>query len=194
MKIKNLLFTLCFLTIAVVTNGQTFAIDQGAIWVGGMASFTSSGGDLFEYDGDRASTITLAPTVNYFIVPNIFIGGSLEVSNSKQGDYKDTGFGIGPQVGYVIGNESSTSFPFIDAGAKLHTSKSEYGSYDSKTSGTDIFVGAGIVLPVAGHIGFTVEAAYHMMKLKEKDADDSYSGNIFSIGIGITGLLYNPGK
>jgi len=29
-----------------------------------------------------------------------------------------------------------------------------------------------------------------MMDLKDKDFDDNYSGNVFSVGIGIAGLLF----
>jgi hypothetical protein len=66
----------------------------------------------------------------------------------------------------------------------------DYGSDNSEGSGTDIFFGAGIVVPVKSHLGITIEAGYHMMDIKEKETDTSYSGNIFAIGIGIVGLLF----
>jgi hypothetical protein len=191
MKIKLLIFILCLLACVSNLSAQEFAVDKGATFIAGVASFTSQSGDLFEdYDGNNATTFNLSPSINYFVAKNFFVGGGLEFAYEKQGDYKSNNIGIGPQIGYAFGNENSTAFPFFDVGIRYYGMNIDYGSDDSKGSGTDIFFGAGVVVPVKSHLGITFEAGYHMMDIKEKESDTSYSGNIFAIGIGIVGLLF----
>jgi len=193
MKLKSVVLLIFCMVLTTQIFSQQYAADKGAMWIAGTGSFTSSGGDLFEdMDENRATCISFTPAVNYFVIPNVFVGGAIELSTDSQGDYKDTGFGVGPHAGYVFANESSTALPYVDAGFRYYSTKYEGGSWDSKTTGSDIFIGAGVVLPVAGHVGVVIDAGYHMMSLKHEDADESHSGNIISLGIGITGLLYNP--
>ncbi|WP_297100160.1 outer membrane beta-barrel protein [uncultured Draconibacterium sp.] len=191
MKLKPLLFAFALLVSTSSLFAQEFAVDKGATFISGVASFTSQGGELFEdYDGNNASTFNLSPSVNYFVGKNFFIGGGLEFAHEKQGDYKSNNIGLGPQIGYAFGNEKSTAFPYFDIGLRYYGMSVDYGSGNSEGSGTDIFLGAGIVVPVKSHLGITFEAGYHMMDINEKESDTSYSGNIFAIGIGIVGLLF----
>jgi hypothetical protein len=191
MKSKPLFFALVMLISANNLFAQEYAVDKGATFISGVASFTSQGGELFkDYDGNNASTFNLSPSVNYFVAKNFFVGGGLEFAHEKQGDYKTNSIGIGPQIGYAFGNENSTAFPYFDVGLRYYGMNIDYGSDNSEGSGTDIFFGAGIVVPVKSHLGITIEAGYHMMDIKEKETDTSYSGNIFAIGIGIVGLLF----
>ncbi len=191
MKTKFSLSVFLILFITSAAFAQEFAVDKGATWLAGTVSFSSSGGELFEdYDGNSDNVFNLSPTINYFIGKNFFIGGGLEFSNEKQGDYNSNSIGVGPQIGYAFGTQDSKVFPFVDLGLRYYGMSIDYGSGSSEGTGRDIFLGAGVVVPLRAHLGLTFEAGYHMLNVKEKDYDENYSGNILGIGIGIAGLLY----
>jgi hypothetical protein len=182
--IMSILFIVLLTSIAF---SQDYAIDKGSKIISGMGSYASQGGDLFENsDGDRATTIMLMPILNYFIAPNISIGGGVAYTSKSQGDYSIHTIGIGPTIGYFIGDSNSKSYPYLAAGIRYYS----MGYDDDSISGTDIVIGGGVIAPVKDHIGIVIEAGYHIMNLKHKDWDESESGNIIMIGIGVAGLLY----
>ena len=179
----------CVFVLALITSlgySQNFPTDKGAVLFSGTGSFSSQGGDLFEEDGDRLTQLTLAPSVNSFVSRNVFIGGALTFSRMSVGSDSYTTIGIGPTVGFAIGNEQSKNYPYFGGGISYYS----LGDEDDTTSGTDIKLGGGIIFDVRDHLGIVVEVGYHIMNLKHKDWDESKSGNIFAIGVGLAGLLY----
>ncbi|HOU96935.1 MAG TPA: outer membrane beta-barrel protein [Bacteroidales bacterium] len=192
MKTKSMFFVISFIGLGLNLSAQEYAIDKKATIVSGYASFMNKGGDLFEdSDGNNSTTFNFTPTVNYFIIKNLFAGVGIELSTDSQGDYNSNSFGIGPQIGYAFGNSQSNVFPYLDLGIRYYKMNIDYGADDDfKISGSDLYLSFGVIVPVKTHIGLIFEGGYHMMDLKNKDADDSVSGNIFSIGIGISGLLF----
>ena len=171
-------------------------LDKKATIISGSASFTSQGGDIFEdANGKKATTFNFNPSINHFITKNFFIGGSLEFSTESQGDYKSNGVGVGPQIGYAFGGPQNTAFPYLDLGFRYYSMSADFGSgNDMQFGGSDIALGFGVIVPIKSHIGLIFEGGYHMLSLKDKDTSDSYSGNIFSIGVGIAGLLFQNTK
>jgi len=192
MKIKIILIAIFFGGLSSTVSAQQYAIDKKATIISGTGIFTSQGGDLFEdNDGNKALTFIFTPSINHFITKNFFIGGSLEFSTESQGDYKSNGIGIGPQIGYAIGGSQSKAFPYLDLGIRYYKMNADYGFGDNyQFSGSDISLGFGVIVPIKAHIGLIFEGGYHMLDLKDKDSNNSYSGNIFSIGVGIAGLLF----
>jgi len=195
MRTRIILFIILSGWLSSIVNGQQYVVDKKATIISGSASFMSQGGDLYEVDGNNATTFTFAPNINHFITKNIFIGGSLEFTTESQGDYKSNGIGIGPQIGLALGGPQNKVFPYFDLGIRYYRMKSDYSSdFDIQFSGSDISLGFGIIVPVKAHIGLIFEGGYHMQDLKAKDYDESYSGKIFSIGIGIAGLIFQSGS
>lgn len=191
MKTRLSFLILLLIVVNTYSFAQEYAVDKGATWLSGTVSFSSSGGELFEdYDGNNSSVFNLAPSINYFVGKNFFMGGGLDFSLEKQGDYQSNSIGVGPQIGYAFGNQDSRAYPYLDLGLRYYGMSVDYGSGNSEGTGTDIFFGAGINVPLRPHLGLTFEAGYHMLNIKEKEYDDTYSGNIFAIGIGIVGLLF----
>lgn len=192
MKIKFILIAICLSGLSSTVIAQKYAIDKKATIITGSGIFTSQGGDLFEdNDGNKATTFTFTPNINHFITKNFFIGGSLEFSTESQGDYNSNGIGFGPQIGYAFGGPQSKVFPYLDLGVRYYKMNTDYGSGNYyQFSGSDISLGFGLIVPVKAHIGLIFEGGYHMLDLKDKDSNESYSGNIFSIGVGIAGLLF----
>ena len=182
-KILIAIFCLAFFSFSF---SQEFAVDKGAMIVAGTASFMLQGGDLYENaDGDGITSFTIAPSVIYFLAPNIGLGGSVAYSSMSQGDESYNSLSVGPVVGYFFGTASSTSYPFLAAGFQYLTMGN-----GSSISGTDIRLGGGVIFTMKEHIGISIEAGYHIQSLKPEGADESTSGNIIAVGIGIAGLLF----
>jgi hypothetical protein len=186
MKIRHfLLLSICFMGLNLIVNGQKYAIDKGASTISGSASFSTAGGDLYEYGGDRLTTITLQPSYNYFVAKNFYIGGVLDISYLAQGGDNMSTFGIGPQLGYAIGDSSSKAIPYFNLGIMYESITYGSGDSDSEASnGSNLFLGFGVLVPVKKNLAITVEGKYSMMKI------ESYSGNVITLGIGIVGLLF----
>ena len=189
---KTALCAILVVSLFGLASAQTGA---GAIWIGGTAGFSSSGGDLYEYgDEGRRTWIGLSPVVDYFVAPNLFIGPALSLSRSTQGDYSNTSFDIGAAVGYALGSGGGSMIPFLKGVFQFSssTTKDTYNDQEteSKSSGTSISVGGGLLFPVAKHAGITVEAKYYMDSWKPEGADKSTSGNIIAIEVGVLGMLY----
>jgi hypothetical protein len=185
---KFLILTICLFSLNHL-SGQEYAADRGAFIVGGTAGFTSSGGQLYEAMGKRTTHISLIPSVDYFPVRNLFIGGVLQYSGSKEGDSNIYSFGIGPDIGYVFANPESKILPLISVGYLY--SKTNYDVIDMyfpSTSASEFMFGAGVIVPVQKHIGVTFGAVYHQQKIKTQ------SGNVFALTLGIDGLLYKAPK
>lgn len=183
---KKVLITALLLSFFAFAFSQEYAVDQGSTIILGTVSFTSEGGDLYENaDGDRLTTLSIAPTAIYFVAPNIGLGASVAYQTMSQGGSNYHVLGVGPTVGYFIGNPDSKNFPYLAAGIQYNT----MGNGNS-ISGTDIVLGGGILFTVKDHIGIVLDVGYHMQSLKPEGADDSTSGNIIAVGIGIAGLLF----
>ncbi|UCE20893.1 MAG: hypothetical protein JSV46_01280 [Candidatus Aminicenantes bacterium] len=184
-KIILSIFLLSF--IATFAFSQDHAVDKGAFILAGTGSFISQGGDLYEdFEENRLSTFTLTSTVNYFVVHNVFIGAGLSYNRMAQGDFSMSTIGIGPTVGYAFGKTESKSNPYIAGSIQLYS----LGTDGDTTSGTDISINAGIIISIKEHLGLIIEIGYHFQNLKNEAWPESMSGNIFSIGIGIAGLLF----
>jgi hypothetical protein len=97
--------------------------------------------------------------------------------------------GLGVKVGYAFGNQGS-AIPYLAAGFEFSSMDSKNASDENKSSGTDITLGAGVCLQAAKHAGITVEAGYHIQSMKPEGANESTSGNVIGIGIGVIGMIY----
>ena len=183
----------CIFVLLIIVLGssyafsQGFAVDKGAAIISGMASFTSTK----VKDAENSTTnIAAVPIVQYFIVPNIFIGGAVEFNSMSHGDYSSSSFGVGPAVGYAIGGKNSSTFPYLGGSFRFRSSSQDDGTDEYKSSGTTIVIGGGVIAAVKDHIGIIIEAGYHIMSDKPEGADESTSSSMISVGVGISGLLY----
>jgi len=187
---KTVLCAILLVSMFGLASAQTGA---GAMWIGGTAGFASAGGDLYGAD-ERSTNISLDPILNYFVAPNIFIGPALSFDRYSHGDHNSTDFGIGAVMGYALGSGGGSMIPFLKGNFEFLSSKSEstYNSMkmESKSSGTSIILGGGLLFPVAKHAGITLEVQYHIDSEKPDGADDSVSGNIIAIGVGVLGLIH----
>ncbi len=53
---------------------EDYPTNEGSKIITGAFSFSSAGGDLYEYDESRYNTFHLTPSMSYFIVPGFALG------------------------------------------------------------------------------------------------------------------------
>lgn len=185
---KNyILFLLLFILSTTYVFSQEYAIDKNSIMFSGTGSFSSFGGDFYEVnDNNRLTSITFSPSINYFIMEGIFLGGGLGYSRLSQGDESISSVSIGPNLGYAFGNSQSKLYPYLASGFRYNSNSVG----DDSISGTTISVGCGLIILGSKNVGIVIEATYNIIDLKKKDANESVSGNIFSLGFGVAGFLF----
>ncbi len=176
------------LLIRQLVFAQEYAVDKGASIISGVVSFESSGGDL--YGSNRNTLFVFAPSFSHLVSRNFLIGGIIEYAGQWDGSYNATQIAFGPHLGFAAGNETSTTFPYFVAGFHYITSNSNYGSFFGSTSlsGTEISLGAGAIVAMKKHLGMNVSFNFDFASLGNDG--NSRSGNTFSIGLGISGLLF----
>jgi len=183
---KTALCAILLVSLFGFASAQTGA---GAMWIGGTAGFASAGGDLYGAD-ERSTSISLDPVLDYFVAPNIFLGPVLSFDRYSHGDHSSTEFGIGATIGYTLGSgRGGSMIPFLK-GQFAFTSSNTKNSTEDKSSGTNIILGGGLLFPVAKHAGITVEVGYELDSVKPEGADESVSGNIIGVTVGVLGLLF----
>jgi hypothetical protein len=191
--LNKCLFVVLVLCLVVGTAfSQDFAVDKKAWIISGTVEFSSSSGDLYENsDGDALTEIAFVPAADYFVAPNIFVGGMISYVSWSQGDASVSTMGIGPEVGYAFGNADSKVFPFAKAGFQYLSVSYDYGSGTDKVTGSDITITLGVILPVMQHIGITPQLSYHIQSMKgDWDGAESEDGSIIRVGAGIAGLVH----
>lgn len=176
--------------------GQESAVGKGASIISIQGSYSSENGRVYTNSNPTTgsgtttysvSVTSLAGTFNHFFLDNFFIGAGLGYSSQSQSNMSISSIGVGPQLGFAIGDENSSAFPFFDIGFRYYNSEANLGSQGySSGSAKDIFIGFGLVIPIKTHIGFTLEGGYHMLNY----SDASTSGKMFALGAGIVGLFF----
>ncbi len=191
--LQKCLFVVLVLCLVVGTSfSQDFAVDKKAWIISGAVEFSSSSGDLYENaDGDAVTEIGFVPAADYFVMPNIFVGGMISYVSMAQGDVSISTMGIGPEVGYAFGNADSKVFPFAKAGFLYVSESFDWGDDTDKVTGSDITITLGVILPVKQHIGIIPQLSYHIQSMKgDWDGAESEDGSIIRLGVGIAGLVH----
>jgi hypothetical protein len=194
---KRLVLIGMLLLLCVTLSYSQSAFDKGCLLISGTLGFQSAGGDLYkDINGKRYSMIDLEPALDYFVASNIFVGVGLDYEHESQGDWSKTKLGIGPNVGIGLQPPGSKTWPFIAAAYRFNSTKSktasemEDESTESKSSGSDIVIGGGVIYSIRPNLGIELDVMYVMAKEKPEGAEKSISGNVIAVGVGLTGMLF----
>jgi hypothetical protein len=188
------------LVFAGIAFAQDSPIDKGSYQLGGGISFSNSGGDFYENaDGDALTMFEFDPFFNYFITNGLAIGANLDFSNASRGDYKQSGFGIGPQVRYYfnVGQKTETKgsiFPYVGGAfsyASVTSNTGSPGALDVKVTGTEIAFFGGATYMLNGTVGIFGQLEYdmHSFKVTEPVEGESVDGTVFGFFTGFTFFL-----
>jgi len=181
------LFVICmfFILGSGFAFSQNFSTDKGAMILGGTASFTSEG---FEGESRRSTSIMIKPVFDYFIMQNLFVGGSLGMYYSSNSSFDNTDVGIGPEIGYAFGGANSSMFPFLKAGFNYFSLSTTNNGSKSTSSITVITLGGGMVFEIIKHIGIVGFLSYNI--INQPNEFYSKSSNTIELSFGFYGLIY----
>jgi len=189
------LLSLSLLMYPNVSSAAGFPTGRGSILIAGEFLFSSAGGDLYETaDGEGLTRIGMDPTVAYFVIHGLAVGGSLSFHSASQGDLSETVWGIGPRAMYFIGSRPRRSakgatYPFLDV-LFLYTKHSlDLGTDDWNATGTVIRFGGGVMHMVSESVGLLGEVTYSLDSEKPEDGV-SESGHDINIYAGFGFFLY----
>jgi len=177
-----------------------FPTDRGSLILGGGFSFSSTGGELYEVDGERKVAVKFSPSVRYFVIPGVAVGGSFFFSRNSEGDIDITSWGVGPYLAYFLGRNQpdarvkGATYPFIDASFLYLKSSSEKrlsprSQVEVRLRGTGICFGFGLCHMISDTVGLLGKASYEMDRLK-LEGGASQNGDSFKVVWGITAFLY----
>lgn len=176
-KLNLILLVLLLLSPIRLFSQKSYAVDRGSIILGGTAGFSSTG----ENGGDRFTRIALTPSLSYFLVPNLAIGGNATYSRFSTSGFSSTFFGIGPTIAYYFGDMNSKSYPFV-------SSSFFYGRQLDFSSRIDLRFSSGVAFLIAKNVAITGEAFFLLINTIDAGPEDN--GNSFGIEIGISTFIF----
>jgi hypothetical protein len=198
-RMKKVFYYLLVMTMSLVvvhtSRAQSFPTDKRSQIVSGGFSFSSAGGDLYQSGDDRLTVIELSPSIGYFVIPGLAIGGKFVLERTSLGEGSLTSWGIGPHIVYFVGADKprarikGTIYPYLGAAFLYNRTTYKSGGWDSTASGTMISFGAGVLRMLSNAVGLFGEANYQIENVKP-ESGDSESGNTFNIAAGFTVFLY----
>ena len=175
---------------------QDFPTDEGSIMPSGGFSFSSFGGERYEVNGQRFTSIRFSPSIRYFVIPGLAIGGLVSLGGSFQGDFSQTFWTVGPRLSYFIGGDRppevvrGTIYPYLGAlplfTSSTTKSRSSTGTLqESSSSGFDLVFDGGILYMLSDKVGIFGEGQFEIVSIGPEGGTATV-GNIFSIFAGFT--------
>ncbi|MCX7677684.1 MAG: porin family protein [Spirochaetes bacterium] len=152
-----------------------------------LFSWASGGGDLYEVNGDKLTTMWLGlgnyqSGVEWFAIDNLAIGGVLGYFSTKLGDITESSTEIGPMVSYYYA--MGQLIPYVAVGYLYEIIKEDDGQTTTETTESSLFFKIGAAHMLGNNLSIYGEFAYSMDKSKPEDGE-SVDGNVMAINIGI---------
>jgi hypothetical protein len=175
-----------------------FPTNAGSVWFFGDLKFSSKGGDANETDGHRYVSIDLDPTLAYFLIPGVAAGLNVQLRTSWRGDNRNTTWGIGPAIIFVVGGDQPRStiqgspYPYLVAagliGSQSYKSSSTYYTYTTTSSIIGISLGPGICMMLTESLGLNMRISYNYYSIKPENGS-AIKGNDLDMEVGLVGVL-----
>lgn len=95
---------------------QDYLNDKKAIFISGLFDLSNTTGSTNDQKDESSLSLASMTSANYFIHKNIFAGLGLSHNFNKTGVEKLNMTGIGPCIGYMLGDIDSKLYPYILVG------------------------------------------------------------------------------
>lgn len=197
---KYILSMICVLALSMPAFCQ---IPKGTSIIGGSIALNHSKTET-ETQETKSTQLGLGPSYGYFIVKNLCLGASLELSTSSYTyDYgsgkskgKRNSYGVGPFVGYYLPiNEKLYGVGRVSYSRSWdkYESWAEATPQDKNTSKTGYYVlgiGAGIAYFLTPNVSLDVMLVYSKDQYKYRDVNDyTYRTSGIALGAGFNIFL-----
>lgn len=137
---KTLLTILVAFAAYCSASAQNYIFDKGVIALAGSVGYTSESANSI-----TISTVEFGPQVGYFVIPNLQVGLSMNITSVSVGGASASSTGILPGVAYYFTNGKPVLTPFVGGGI-------QFSSGTNTSSRTDIVVIGGLAYVVSKNI------------------------------------------
>ena len=183
-RLLTFLWALCIVS-PVPGFAQPAATSQGSFLIGGNASFTSTGWNTDrEFDNDRTVALLVNPSVQYFVMDRLALGGSGVITRYSQGDDAATSLGFGPAASYFFGPTDAPLHPFVSANASFV--RATFSGGEDAATNFSYRASGGVLFLLAPGVGITGELFYNA--LRENDTETSE--NSFGLALGVAAFVF----
>lgn len=195
---KIFLVVVCVALLHAVASGAQHPFERGSTMLTFTAGFLSASDDLYESYEEKAFTaILLMPSVTYYFVPRIGVGGDMLLFLTGQGDNKSTTLGVGPKMIFTFWSEGAKCYPYVTMGFYFIRHDMEYDNLfflyddiDVTLTGWRGKVGIGTNYMLTRHLGVTLEGSYNTDSLELEDGGDKKTGEMVIVTLGLTGFFF----
>ena len=183
-----LLFFLTFISSQAfadgfLSSGDQTAIDKGSKMLAGSFSFSTSGGDLYEWNGNRLTRFQINCSYSSFLGKGFALGGHLSIEHKSRGSFSSSSYGVGPQIICFPGRNrpkphiKGANYPYFGLAFT-------YTHYSGDLDGSLVDLGVGNIHMLTRTVGVPLELTYQMEKVK------SAKGNSFNVTAGLIVFIY----
>jgi hypothetical protein len=185
---KKYLFLLFVLQIPLkLFCGEKALTDSGSVIIMMQGNYANEKGRLYEDEnGNAIKSMNCMLSVNTLVKHSIFLGAGVNLDYSSQGDVQYHILEVGPRIG-GIGTFKKNCLYSISAFSPSIVNM-EVSSYSF--SGYGFSGSLGFIYTPKQHLGFIVEGVLKFIRVKEKTYKTLAEGNIFTINVGIAGLIF----
>jgi hypothetical protein len=195
---KIFFLVVCVVLLHETVSGAQHPFERGSTMFNFTAGFLSASDELYEsYQGKAFSAILLMPSVTYFLVPRIGVGGDMLLFLTGQEDNKSTTLGVGPKMLFTFGSEEAKCYPYVTMGFYFIRHDMEYDNLFFLYDDIDVTlmgwrgkIGIGTNYMLTRHLGITLEGSYNVDSLELEDGGDIKNGEMFIVTLGLTGFFY----
>lgn len=191
-------YLMLYLAALLIIVGGAFAqnspIDKGSFMLTGQASYTSLGGDLAdELFGESMNLIIINPGIGYFISEGFMIGGDVAILSASWGEDEDVSFlGFGPTIGYYFNTGQTRTkikgafYPYIKGFFQMQS----ISLYDADASNFMFGGKVGFDAMLTNSVAIDAGITFSKLSFDPDGPAKSVSGNILSIGAGLTQFIW----
>jgi hypothetical protein len=170
--------------LPAAARAQVPALSTGSIIIGGQASITVE--DVSGED-DKATSISVLPSLQYFVRPALAIGGELRFVRASFADFSLTSFGIGPTVSYYFVQDGN-AHPFLRGSLRYDRSSTDTGTTEVDSDQLGLRASVGLLLLLSESVGVDAVIFFDRTSLGGDGAD--FDRNALGLAAGISAFLF----
>lgn len=167
---RKLLFAYLLIFFSVILSNAVFAqspISRGSMIISGLFGFNN----YRDSRETKGNSITFYPSINYFVISGLTIGGraylsyySYSYADNTSSNYRY--LGIGPTISYYFGKPRfgtdivGTIYPFIELSALYRAEKYSSNTGEAKGGYKEFVIDGGICYMLSRVFGLKIEIGY----------------------------------
>ncbi len=91
---------------------------------------------------------------------------------------------------YFFGGKEDKTYPYVTFGLYYVSYSTSNGRHHNSVYGSRVKFGGGFSTMIAPHLGLLVEVSYNLYNYKDENNDESASGNMVIVSMGLAGFTF----